>query len=190
MRLDSADLLFIMIDIQSKFLPHIADIDAIIKNSSILNRAAELLSIPLLVTEQNPVGLGKTIEDIYLPKKSDKMVKARFSIFEPDIENIIESTKKSTLVLYGIEAHICVLQSFLEAREKGYKPVIVEDAVSSISAADKMTALNRIRQSGGEIVSTQMLLFEILEDTNNPAFRDISRLIKHGIRNTTPSGSP
>ncbi len=180
MRLEQDNLIFVMVDIQNKFLPHISDIETVIKNAGILNRGAEILDIPLLITEQNPVGLGKTIEDIYIPPDHKKIEKTKFSIFETEVERYIKEKKKSTLIIYGIESHICIMQSVLEAMEKNFIPVVVEDAVSSISLRNKETALRRIIQEGGYVVSTQMLLFEILNDANHPAFRAVSKLIKQG----------
>ncbi len=175
------NVIFVMVDIQFVFRPHINDLDSLLRNSSILNRAAEILDLPLLITEQNPQGLGSTIEEIYVPQQSDMMEKTKFSIFDDEIEQHIRSKKKDTIVLYGIEAHICIMQSVLDALSKGYRPIIVEDAVSSISLHDKEIAIRRMIQVGGIVVSTQMLLFELLKDAIHPDFKTISKLIKHGI---------
>jgi len=167
-----------MIDIQEKFRPHISDIETLIKNAGILNKATEILDLPLIVTEQNPKGLGKTIEDIYLPQNYERFEKTKFSILDEEIESFIRYTKKDTLVLYGIEAHICIMQSAIEALTKDFIPVIVEDAVSSISLHNKQIALDRIIREGGIIVSTEMLLFELIKDAIHPDFKSISKLIK------------
>ena len=172
--------IFVMVDIQEKFHPHIHSIDSVIRNASILNKAAEILDIPLLITEQNPRGLGSTIQDIYLPQNHEKMVKSKFSIFEEDIDHYIREKKKNMVILYGIEAHICIMQSVLEALSKDLIPIVVEDAVSSISLHNKEIAIRRITQEGGIVVSTEMLLFELIKDAIHPDFKSISKLIKHG----------
>lgn len=172
------EVIFVMVDIQEKFRSHITDIDTVVKNSSILNRAAEILHIPLYITEQYPTGLGHTLGDIYIPNRSEILEKTSFSIFEHHIDQQIRVNQRKFIVLYGIEAHICIMQSVLEALDKRYIPVVVEDAVSSISPSDKATAFRRIYKEGGYIVSTQMLLFEIIRTANHPAFKDISKLLK------------
>ena len=170
-----------MVDIQQKFQPHIGDIENVIKKASMLNKAAEILDLPLIITEQNPRGLGLTIPEIYIPKQAEKMVKTKFSILDEEIELFIRMKKKDTIVLYGIEAHICILQSVLEALSKYFLPVVVEDAVSSISPHNKEIALKRIYQVGGIVVTTEMLLFELIKDAIHPDFKAISNLVKHGL---------
>ena len=181
MRILVDETVFIMVDIQQKFQPHISDMELLIKKASVLNKAAEILDIPLIVTEQNPRGLGPILSDIYIPQKAERMVKTKFSVLDEEIELFIRRKKKDTIVLYGIEAHICILQSVLEALSKYFLPVVVEDGVSSISPHNKEIALKRIYQAGGIVVTTEMLLFELIKDAIHPDFKAISNLIKHGI---------
>lgn len=192
MRVSVNSVVFVMVDIQERFEKHIADMPVVIKNVNLLNKAAELLEIPLLVTEQNPAGLGNTLSSIYLPAHHNLMSKTRFSIFEPEIESYLDSLeiehidisnptdskKKKHIVLYGIETHVCICQSVMEALQRNYLPVVVADAVSSIDPHNKEIGLQRILSEGGAIVSTEMLLFELLKGSYHPHFKEISKLIK------------
>lgn len=181
MRILVDDVIFVVVDVQEKFQNHIHDLDTLIKNSNLLNRASEILDIPVLITEQNPKGLGATISEIYIPSHSDRVEKTKFSIFDEDIDHYIFEKKKKTVVLYGIEAHICILQSVLDAKPLGFNVVVVEDAVSSISPHNKKIAVERMRTEGAVIVTTEMLIFEMVKNAIHPDFRTISNLIKNGI---------
>lgn len=192
MRVTQKDVVFVMIDVQEKFEPHIQDMPAVVKNANLLNKFAEIMEIPLLVTEQNPQGLGKTLNSIYIPADHKLIAKTRFSIFEPEIENYIESLHDGELsiatgnklsyhkhiVLYGIESHVCITQSVLECLEKKYHPIVISDAVSSISPQDKEAGLRRIIAEGGTVASTEMIMFELLQGAYHPHFKSVNKLIK------------
>ncbi len=192
MRVSIKSVIFVMVDIQEKFKKHISDIDKLVKNVNMLNKFSEIMELPLLVTEQYPEGLGKTLDSIYLPAGYHLFTKNRFSIFEPHIEDHLDLLQderrfliireddiiKKHLVFYGIETHVCIIQSVLEALEKNYKPIVVADAVSSISGFDHDIALDRIKKEGATIVSTEMLLFELLRGSFHPHFKEVSRLVK------------
>ena len=165
-----------MIDIQEKFRKAIPDIDKVIKNSSIMNRFAEMHNIPVFVTEQYPEGLGKTMEDIYVPSHAKPFTKTRFSIFDDKIDRFIH--RKNNIVIYGIEAHICVAQSALDAKKKGFNTYVIADAVSARTDENKDIAINRLRQEGCVITSTEMFIFEMIKDSNIPQFKEISKLVK------------
>jgi|SRR5690554_1490477 hypothetical protein len=181
MRIGIEDVMFVMVDIQDRFRGHIPDMKNLVRNASILNKGAELLDIPLLITEQYPIGLGPTLEEIYTPQHARWMDKTSFSIFEDEIEEFIKASGKEKIILYGIEAHICITQSVLVAREKELIPIVVEDAVSSISQHNKNIALKRIQENEGIVVSTEMLLFELLQTASHPDFREISKIVKLGV---------
>ena len=178
MRINQNNSIFVMIDIQEKFLPVIPNMKLIIKNSSILNKASEILDIPQIVTEQYPKGLGKTINSIYVSKKAKIFGKNDFSIFNKEIKNHLKSLNKQILVLYGIETHICLTQTALDALKNSYNVYFVADAVSSRNSLNNEIALRRLEQAGVKLVTTEMLLFEILESSKHPKFKEISNLVK------------
>ncbi len=178
MKIKADNALFVMIDVQERFRPAIHDMDMVLRNCDILTRASELLDVKLLITEQYPEGLGKTMAEIYQPENALRFEKTRFSICDDDIRRSIFEIDPSWIVLFGIEAHVCVMQSALDMIRYGMNVMVVSDAVSSRAPHSKDIALDRMRQNGCQIVTTEMLLFEIMEDASHPAFRKISKLIK------------
>ncbi|MDD3051739.1 MAG: isochorismatase family protein [Candidatus Cloacimonetes bacterium] len=178
MRLNKDSSMFVMIDVQEKFREKIAELGTLIKNCSILNQSAEILGIPLLITEQYPSGLGKTLNEIYIPADVKIEEKKSFTVFEKDISTLIAKQGKEQLIIYGIEAHICVTQTCLDAIDKSYEVFLVLDAVSSRDKNNKNIAVNRLIKAGCEAVSTEMLLFELLHSAEHPKFKEIAKLVK------------
>ncbi len=170
---------FVLIDIQEKFRPAIHRLDEVISNAKILVRSSQILDIPLIVTEQYPKGLGKTVGEIEIPANVPLIEKLHFSCFGNN--EFAEKVKKlgvSSLVLFGIETHVCLLKTALDGLERGLEIYMVADAMSSRTQENKSIALERMRQSGAFIVSTEMLLFQLLEYSGTDEFKAISKLIK------------
>ncbi len=169
--------IFVLIDLQEKFIPVIKKIDKVIKNSRILIKGAEILEIPLIATEQYPKGLGKTIKEIDLPPNTEIIEKLDFNCMECD--DFVETIKQfESVVIFGIEAHVCVLQTALAIKNKEIKTYVVADAISSRTEENKQLAIDRMRQHDIEIVSTEMILFELLKKAGTDEFKDISTWIK------------
>ena len=170
---------FVLVDIQEKFIPVVHNIDQVISNTNILIRASEILNIPLIVTEQYPKGLGMTWREINLPDNPVLFEKIHFSCFGCDeFSKKIEEMGAESIVLFGIETHVCVLQTALDALKNNITVYLVSDAVSSRTPENKSIAIERMRQSGIFIVSTEMILFQLLERAGTGEFRLISDLVK------------
>jgi nicotinamidase-related amidase len=170
---------FILVDVQDKFVPIINDVDKLISNSNILIKASEILKIPLIVTEQYPKGLGHTSEKINLPKKKHLIEKISFSCFESEgFVKKIKELKVDSIVLFGVEAHVCVLKTALDALKNNFDVYVVVDAISSRTFDNKSIAIERMRQSGVFIVSTEMVLFQLLDKAGTEEFKSISNLVK------------
>lgn len=150
-----------------------------IKNGGILAQAANLLSVPIIVTEQYPQGLGVTLPDITQHLANLKAIpKTAFSACgEPKFKQQLQRDKPM-LVLTGMEAHICLLQTALDLHAAGKQVFVVEDAVISRDPANKANALARLRDAGCIVTNTESVLFEWLSDANHEAFKVISKLIK------------
>lgn len=177
--IDKKKTVFVLIDIQDKFIPVIKDIDKLISNSNILVKASEILNIPLIVTEQYPKGLGHTYEKIDLPDKKYLIEKVSFSCFESEkFIKKIKELKVNSIVLFGIEAHVCILKTALDALKNNLDVYVVADAISSRTAENKSIAIERMRQSGVFIVSTEMILFQLLDKAGTEEFKLISKLVK------------
>ena len=170
---------FVLVDIQEKFLPVINNIHEVITNANILAKASKILKIPLIVTEQYPQGLGKTSSKITLPSDHFLIEKTHFSCFgSEEFKNQIETLKINSIVLFGIEAHVCILKTALDELKNNIDVHVIQDAVSSRTYENKMIAIERMRQSGAFISSTEMILFQLLESAGTDEFKEISRLIK------------
>ena len=178
MKMTTDNTIFVMIDIQERFRPVIDGMETVAKNADILCRASALLDVPLLVTEQYPEGLGRTFGEITIPDHAARFEKTRFSIFEPPIHDWLARRDRDWLVIWGVETHVCVLQSALEAARRGWSVQVVADACSSRTAANRERALSRMAQASVTVATTEMVLFELMDTSAHPAFRAVSKLIK------------
>ena len=167
----------IVIDIQERFLPVIKNINKLIKNTIKLVKSFQLMNIPLIVTEQYSKGLGKTDKRIIKELKSYKPIeKISFNCFDEKKFKIDKKIKN--LVICGIESHVCVIQTVLAALEKGFNVYLVKDAVSSRKLSDYNIALERAKQEGVKLVSTEMVIFQLLKKAGTKEFKEISKIIK------------
>lgn len=177
--LQSKDVLFICIDIQEKLTELMAHKEKVIKNANILLKAAAEFRIPTLVVEQYPKGLGKTHSAITIPEGVSVLEKISFGIFgDEGIASFIAQSKAKTLVFFGIETHVCVLQSLIEARHLGYECLLAADACSSREKASHKLALAFFNTQGIATLPTESILFRILGDCKHSSFKAISALVK------------
>mgnify|MGYP000870268445 CR=1 FL=1 len=177
--LNRENAVFVIIDIQEAFRSPIPDFEEIAVNSSIMARGCQILGIPIIITEQYPKGLGNTCAEVEIPEGIQPIEKICFSCIQS--ANVLEELKArniTSLIVCGVESHICVLKTTLEALEKNIEVHVVADAVSSRTTANKQLALERMRQSGAFIVSTEIILFQLIDEAGTDAFKTISRLIK------------
>jgi nicotinamidase-related amidase len=142
-----------------------------------LAEAARLLDVPVLATEQYPKGLGPTVAQLAAYPKST-LAKTAFSAAEaPGFADLVPAGTRD-IVIAGCEAHVCVLQTVLGLLGSRHRVILAADAIGSRDPADKAMALDRARQHGAEIVTTEMILFEWLRDARHPAFREVQKLLK------------
>lgn len=164
------DSVLLVVDLQERLMPAIASADAVLDNTTRLIRAAARLGVDVRATEQNPAGLGATVADVaaLLPRPAE--LKTSFGA------GIDPGT--GTVIITGCEAHVCVLQTALALRARGRDVAVVADAVGSRAESDRERALDRARAHGVDVVTAEMVMFEWLHDSDNPAFRDVLRIIK------------
>ena len=142
-----------------------------------LAQAARLLDVPVRATEQYPAGLGPTVQPL-APYPEAVLAKTMFSALDdPDFPALLP-VGSAEIVVAGCEAHVCVLQTVLGLLAEGHRVVVVADATASRDPADKDLAIDRARQHGAEIVSSEMVLFEWLRDSRHPRFREVQQLLK------------
>lgn len=169
----------LVIDIQERLMPVIKQRELTITNTNTLLKGAEIFSLKTIITEQYPKGLGNTCKEIILPQEHELFEKICFSCIqsEPLLKELKVGGIKD-LVVCGVEAHICVLKTVLEAIQLGFTVHVVADAISSRATENKQLAIERMRQSGAYIVSTEMILFMLLNEAGTAEFKAISQLIK------------
>lgn len=180
MRILQKESTAVVIDIQVKLLPHIYDGKMILQNCLKLIEGLQILSLPIIVTQQYTKGLGPTDPAIIQKfPEFNYIEKTAFSCFEePAFKEEISLIGKQNTILCGIESHVCVLQTCLDLIDGGFKPVIVEDCVSSRNPDDKIIAIERMRQEGARITTMESILFELTRYAGNEIFKSISRLVK------------
>jgi nicotinamidase-related amidase len=172
--------LAIVVDIQERMLPVIENCEELEKNCVTLLKGLKLLNIPIIVTQQYTKGLGMTIPSILDAYGcEDFHEKLSFSALREDnIKDAVKEQGRVNVLVLGIEAHICVLQTCLDLKEQGYTPYLVIDCIGSRKRANLDMSIQRAIQEGVTITSYESLLFELMERSDNEVFRDISRLIK------------
>lgn len=177
--INASDSLFLIIDVQDKLVNMLND-NQIKENAIKLAKIGEILNIPAVITEQYPKGLGETIPEIKSAINSAKYFeKTSFSILnDEDIKKYIKTLNKKQIIMFGIETHICVLQSAIDLLNEGYEVFIVKSASGSRKDDDKETALRRLMHFGAQIVTTEMTAFELLKSSKHPNFKEVQSLIK------------
>jgi len=168
----------VVIDIQEKLLPPIFNRDALVRNSGLLVRLAGVLDLPVLVTTQYAKGLGETVREVAAaiselssPKSLDKTEFGCFGNQQFCAAAGALPGKRTTLLLCGMEAHICVLQTALGALNRGYIVHVAADAVGSRTEQNWKLGLDRMRAAGVVISSAEMMIYELLGGSGTPAFK-------------------
>jgi nicotinamidase-related amidase len=172
----------IVVDIQEKLLPPIWEKDRLIRNAQLLTRLAGILKIPALVTTQYAKGLGKTVPEIaQLLPGSPTIDKLMFSCFGSEAFcGLLKRLpgQRTTVLLCGMETHICVMQTALGALREGYLVHVAADAVSSRTQLNWRLGLNRIQAAGAILSSTEMMIYELLRQSGAPAFKELLPFLK------------
>jgi nicotinamidase-related amidase len=166
----------IVIDIQEKLLPPIFQKDQLIKNAQLLTRLAGILEVPTLATTQYAKGLGNTVPELRSLIPDDGIDKQIFSCFGSDVFcSMLKRLpgRRNTLLLCGMESHICVAQTALNALREGYLVHVASDAVSSRSEWNWKIGLERMRAAGAVISSTEMMIYELLRSSDTSAFKQM-----------------
>ena len=178
MRVTPAHSVLCVIDVQEKIIPTIPTGQHVITECCRLVEAADLFDIPILFTEQYPKGLGQTVEPLSSKIKNQKSLeKISFSCCgTPTFLDQISSDVE-TLIVCGIETHICVAQTVLDALQTGFRVYIAVDAVGSYREHDHTVALRRLEGSGAVLTTTEAILFELCGTAENPAFKRMQQLV-------------
>jgi nicotinamidase-related amidase len=181
MLLDAAKASLLVVDVQERLLPAMVEPAQVVAKASILLQAAAMLSLPVAVSEQYPKGLGHTVAAL---PRGDAVVMEKMSFscwrdagLRQHFIHLHENGRPLVIVA-GIEAHVCVLQSCLDLAQAGFGVFAVADAMSSRAPTSVALALHRMRQAGVEVVNAEMVVFELLQRASTPAFKALSALIR------------
>jgi nicotinamidase-related amidase len=162
--------ILLVVDLQERLMPAVSGAPEVLENAGRLIRAAVRLDVGITTTEQDPAKLGPTVEPVAALLPTPAVAKSDFAAGL--------SFPASTVVVCGCEAHVCVLQTVLALRASGHDVAVVADAVGSRTPANRDTAVARMRSHGVDVVTTEMVVFEWLGTSRNPAFREVLTLIK------------
>lgn len=175
--LEADQCALVVIDIQEKLLPPIFQKEQLVRNSQLLIRAAGILKIPTILSTQYAKGLGSTVPEVAsLLPETQAIDKTLFSCFGSDVFcSVIKRLPKTrnTLLLCGMESHICVMQTALAALRDGYLAHVASDAVSSRTEWNWKIGLDRMRAAGAIISSTEMMIYELMRSSSSAAFKEL-----------------
>jgi nicotinamidase-related amidase len=174
----------LIVDVQEKLAPAVQNPEALTQRIRFLSSCATRLGVPITISEQYPRGLGPTIAPI-LEKTGNAAIrldKTEFSCLRnPGLKHRFETLreqKRGQVVVCGMEAHVCVLQTALDLHGAGYDVFVPADAISSRAETSKEAALHRMRDLGCTVVDAEMVMFEWLGEANTEEFKELQRLIK------------
>ncbi len=194
----------VLVDFQIQLMPAMLDAQGVLANAVCLARLAQVMQVPVFVTEQSPSKLGATVHDLSeaLSKMPfQQLAKMQFSAVEEGLGDMLRPPPKppqgnarslpkhlqksssdedhrSTILLAGCEAHVCLLQTALDLLEDEFEVWVVTDACSSRTERNRDAAFDRLAGAGVELVTTEMVAFEWLRSAEHPAFREVQALIK------------
>jgi nicotinamidase-related amidase len=175
--LEAENCALVVVDVQQKLLPPIFQREQLVQNTQLLIRAAGILQIPAIVSTQYAKGLGETVPEIAsLLPEIEPVDKNLFSCFGSDVFCTMLKRlpgNRNTLLLCGMESHICVMQTALAALREGYLVHVASDAVGSRSEWNWKIGLDRMRAAGAVISSTEMMIYELMRSSAAPAFKEL-----------------
>jgi nicotinamidase-related amidase len=176
--LDRSRSVLCLIDLQERLMPVIAGGDEVVANAGRLLAAAEQLKVPVLITEQNPKGLGPTVPALARPDGAVPVV-AKMEFDACRATGVIDALPAGPhSVVAGCEAHVCVLQTVLGLLDRSRQVYVAADAVGSRRPENRDAALRRMERAGAEIITTEMAIFEWLGTAEDPAFKSVIALVK------------
>jgi nicotinamidase-related amidase len=178
--LNELEAVLVMVDFQGKLFQIVDRSELVVPNALRMVKGCQALGVPILATAQVPEKLGPILEELKEPLNGvDIIAKAHFSALrEPDFMLALEETKRRQVILTGIEAHVCVLQTGFDLLDSGYQVHVVSDGVFSRRSENHQLALKRLQERGATLSSVEIALFEMVRTSKHPAFKTISKLVK------------
>ncbi len=180
MRINRENTIGLVIDMQEKLVPTIDNSKFLVSQSLRLLKGLKLFGIPIVVTQQNTKALGSTIPEINKSIGNFSYIeKITFSCYrEPAFIKVLNRIGKRNVIMLGVEAHICILQTALDLLYNNFNPVIINDCIGSGQKHDKEVAVWRMRDVGSVITSSESILFELCREAGTQEFSDLLKLLK------------
>lgn len=178
--LDRKDSLLLVIDLQEKLVKAL-DKDVVVNRTATLVKAAKILEIPTIVTQQYSKGLGQTVEQIKQNFEPNTPIieKSAFSaVMEKGFLDVLKSFNKNQIVICGIETHVCVHQTAADLITEGFDVYVAKDACASRRKYEFKQGIERMQENGAKISCVEIILFEWLKSAKNLKFKEVQALIK------------
>jgi nicotinamidase-related amidase len=179
--LDREKAVLIVVDVQQRLVPSMdpAVYDRVRRSIDCVVRGAELLSVPVVATEQYPKGLGPTVPELSAACAGTVIEKLSFgSCGEPVFRDHLRGLGRTQVMVTGMEAHVCVYQTVLGLLEAGYRVHLLRDAICSRAKTDYLASLDNAKSAGAVVTTTEMALFQLLRTAAAPEFKAVSAVIK------------
>jgi nicotinamidase-related amidase len=176
--LTSPEAVLMIIDIQERLVPPMKYGGQVIKKTNILLSIAGDLGIPVMVTEQYPRGLGKTVPELAAGPEAATFEKVTFSGCTGDVTSKLSGLGRKKIIVTGMETHVCVFQTVRDLLALGYQVFVVGDAVCSRTKENYRNAISLMSQMGAVITNTETVFFDLMKKAATPQFRKLSELIK------------
>jgi len=174
--------IFFVCDIQTRFRPAIHGFDDVVATANKMLKLATIFEVPVMTTVQNSKALGPTVPELDMESLGSLHLgtidKTLFSMLTPEVKTILDSRNIKSVVLFGIESHVCVLQSTLDLLSAGYDVHVLADGVSSCNKEEVPIALAKMRQAGAQITTSESAAFQLQCDSSLPSFKAFSAVIK------------
>jgi len=177
-RLRRDETLLLVVDVQERLVPVMSDAATVIKNCALLARAARQLNLPLVATEQYPARLGATVPEIAAHFSAAPHAKMLFSACTDEVQEALRAAGRRTVLLCGIEAHVCVLQSALDLLAESYTVFVARDAIGSRTPENAHIGWERMRLAGAWPTSTESAIFELLREAGTDDFKALLPFLK------------
>jgi nicotinamidase-related amidase len=173
------EIVLLVIDLQDKLMKAMPERERVVKNTRIMLELARLYDIPVIVTEQYPQGLGRTVPEVSEGLEGHHLLeKITFSACGSELKNILKGLGRTKLVVAGCETHVCVYQTVRDLIALDYVVYVAEDAVCSRFTSNYNNGLELMRNTGGIITNTETVVFDILQQAGTAEFKAMSRMIK------------
>ena len=170
------DTVLVAVDAQEAFRPAVRDFDRVARNIGVLVQGAKALEVPVVVTEQYPKGLGRTVPEV--AEHLDGIEPIEKTCFSAAGADGFDPDGRRQAIVCGIETHVCVLQTVEDLLDRGFEVHVAADAVTSRTDENREVGLRRMEKDGATITSVETALFELLGAAGSDEFKTVQRLIK------------